>query len=79
MFLDEVLKKASEDDYFHQMITHEIAKLITADRSGIMIWLYSYFSVLHKPMTPIEFYVFWDDLDDCERSRFSLFAIRNMS
>jgi hypothetical protein len=78
MTLEEMLKRASEEDYFHQVITHEIAKLIMAERSGILMWLYGYFSVLHKPVTPIEFFVFWQSLADCERTRFSMFAIRNM-
>lgn len=78
MTLEQMLKLASEDDYFHQMITHEIAKKITAERSGTLLWLYGYFSVLHKPVTAIEFFVFWESLDDCERTTYSLFAIRNM-
>ena len=78
MFLEDIVKKASEDEYFHRMITHKIAKKIIEERSGAVLWLYGYFSVRHKPMTPIEFFVFWEHLDDHERNTFSLFAIRNM-
>ena len=78
IFLDDIVRKAAEDDYFHQMVTHQFARMITEERSGVMIWLYSYFSVLHKPMSPIEFYVFWESLDDIESVDFTMFAIRNM-
>lgn len=55
-----------------------IAKEILEERSGVLQWLYGYFSTLRRPMNPREFFEFWSSLDMFEKNRFTMFAIHNM-
>jgi hypothetical protein len=55
-----------------------IARAILGEPSGMLPWLYGYFSTLERPMSPREFFDFWTSMDRWQQDEYLMFAFINM-
>lgn len=57
------------------VVNMALADVIASDETGILRWLFNYFSTEEKPLTPVEWWEFFETLDHEEINVYANFAL----